>query len=209
MMGKDDQAAAKQAISDLFRSRNRPLNGNDVVQELQLSKSVVMKSLDQLVAESLLSEKLYGKQKIYWPNPSESVPAKEILLELDAKIRVELAKIAEIQKELKDLKGEFSSLKSEMSAEELRSKISDFRTLKEEQEEKLKRIKSNDKPVVSKEEKTKVVENREKMEKEWRKRKRLATEMANAIAESSSKRLREIFEEIGVSTDEEKNVKLP
>src|SRR5277367_990003 len=65
---------------------------------------VVTKILDELVAESLLSEKLYGKQKIYWLNPSESVPAKEILLELDAKIRDELAKISQIQKELKSVR---------------------------------------------------------------------------------------------------------
>lgn len=47
------------------------------------------------------------------------------------------------------------------------------------------------------------------MEGEWRKRKRMATEMANVIAENSSKRLREVFDEIEISTDEQIGVKLP
>uniref|UniRef100_A0A8C3C329 Leucine zipper with capping helix domain-containing protein n=1 Tax=Cairina moschata TaxID=8855 RepID=A0A8C3C329_CAIMO len=45
--------------------------------------------------------------------------------------------------------------------------------------------------------------------KEWRKRKRMATELLDAILEGYPKSKKQFFEEVGIETDEDHNVTLP
>lgn len=54
-----------------------------------------------------------------------------------------------------------------------------------------------------------VYKEREKYCKEWRKRKRMATELSDAILEGYPKSKKQFFEEVGIETDEDHNVKLP
>ena len=63
--------------------------------------------------------------------------------------------------------------------------------------------------LVSKEEKDKVYSENENMNKTWRKRKRMAMDILDAILEGYPKSKKQLFEEIGVETDEDVGVALP
>ena len=63
-------------------------------------------------------------------------------------------------------------------------------------------------PVVS-EKKEDLKADREKCVREWQKRKRLCLDVLGAIMESYPKSKKELFEEIGIETDEDVGVSLP
>ena len=44
---------------------------------------------------------------------------------------------------------------------------------------------------------------------EWRKRKRIATDIVDAVMEGYPKRKKDLYEEVGLETDEEVGVTLP
>uniref|UniRef100_G1MXQ5 Leucine zipper with capping helix domain-containing protein n=1 Tax=Meleagris gallopavo TaxID=9103 RepID=G1MXQ5_MELGA len=70
--------------------------------------------------------------------------------------------------------------------------------------EKLERIKSATNRVTP--------EEKEKQKlycKEWRRRKRMATELLDAILEGYPKSKKQFFEEVGIETDEDHNATLP
>ena len=62
---------------------------------------------------------------------------------------------------------------------------------------------------MSPEEKDRILANREKHLREWRKRKRMAVDACDAILEHYPKSKREFFEEVGIETDEDVGVVLP
>ncbi|XP_013827621.1 PREDICTED: homologous-pairing protein 2 homolog isoform X2 [Capra hircus] len=74
--------------------------------------------------------------------------------------------------------------------------------------ERLKNIKAATNHVTP-EEKEQVYKERQRYHKEWRRRKRMATELSDAILEGYPKSKKQFFEEVGIETDEDHNVKLP
>ena len=77
--------------------------------------------------------------------------------------------------------------------------------------ERLKNIKEATNHVTP-EEKEQVYKERGTLlvyHKEWRKRERMATELSDAILEGYPKSKKQFFEEVGIETDEDHNVKLP
>lgn len=63
--------------------------------------------------------------------------------------------------------------------------------------------------LVSKEEQDSVKKESEGMTKQWRKRRRLALDMLDAILEGYSHTKVHLYEEIGVETDQDAGVVLP
>ena len=62
---------------------------------------------------------------------------------------------------------------------------------------------------ILKKEKEQVYKERQRYHKEWRKHKRMATELSDAILEGYPKSKKQFFEEVGIETDEDHNVRLP
>ncbi|NXA40883.1 HOP2 protein, partial [Eudromia elegans] len=62
---------------------------------------------------------------------------------------------------------------------------------------------------VSPEEKEQVCREQKLYCREWRRRKRMATELLDAILEGYPKSKKQFLEEVGIETDEEHNVSLP
>ncbi|CAB3998704.1 Hypothetical predicted protein [Paramuricea clavata] len=75
-------------------------------------------------------------------------------------------------------------------------------------QEHLKRIKSasNHIPPAEKE---KIIKNRKTVVQTWKKRKRIASDMMDAILESYPKTKKQFIEDVGIETDEEYNVTVP
>ena len=63
--------------------------------------------------------------------------------------------------------------------------------------------------LVSKEERDKVVKESDTMMRQWRKRKRMAMDVLDAILEGYPHPKSQLYEEIGIETDQEAGVTLP
>lgn len=63
--------------------------------------------------------------------------------------------------------------------------------------------------LISKEEKDQINSENEKMVKMWRKRRRMAMDILDAILEGYPKKKKDLFDDIGIETDEDVGVKLP
>ncbi|KFP25547.1 Homologous-pairing protein 2, partial [Colius striatus] len=103
--------------------------------------------------------------------------------------------------ELKDLNGSMTTPEMAGEIEELKRDCAGY-------EEKLERMKSATNHVTP-EEKEKVCSEQKQYCKEWRRRKRMATELLDAILEGYPKSKKQFFEEVGIETDEDHHVTLP
>ena len=63
--------------------------------------------------------------------------------------------------------------------------------------------------VISQQEKERIEQGREKMIKEWKKRRRIAKDILDAILENYPKSKSELYEDIGIETDEDAGVSIP
>ncbi|KAF4533498.1 hypothetical protein B566_EDAN000983 [Ephemera danica] len=68
---------------------------------------------------------------------------------------------------------------------------------------------SNNAKLMTEADKKKIVDEQASLEKEWRKRRRMALDLLDAILENYPKSKQTLYEEIGVETDEEAGVKVP
>nr|XP_009508185.1 PREDICTED: homologous-pairing protein 2 homolog [Phalacrocorax carbo] len=91
--------------------------------------------------------------------------------------------------ELKDLNSSMTTPEMAREVEELRKDCASYT-------DKLERIKS-------------VCSEQKLYCKEWRRRKRMATELLEAILEGYPKSKKQFFEEVGIETDEDHNITLP
>lgn len=58
---------ANEAVLKYLRNTNRPYSANDIVMNLhkEFGKTIVQRALDALVQQTVVLEKVYGKQKVY------------------------------------------------------------------------------------------------------------------------------------------------
>ncbi|XP_062294726.1 homologous-pairing protein 2 homolog isoform X2 [Scomber scombrus] len=127
---------------------------------------------------------------------------------MDSQISELSAEVQSLTQSCKQLDAELKELNSSLTTEEM---ISEIRELKAEcsgYRARLEKIKSATNHVTP-EEKEKVYKDRDVYVKEWRKRKRLASDMINAILEGYPKSKKEFLDEVGVETDEDCKVAVP
>ncbi|XP_072212726.1 homologous-pairing protein 2 homolog [Excalfactoria chinensis] len=213
--GREGPAAGggPAAVLRYLREQNRPYSAQDVMgnvqRELGMGKAAVVKALEQLAQQGLVREKAYGKQKVYFAD-QERLPAAgdAELRALDADIAARSAELQallrgcrQLEAELKELNGTMTTADTAREVEELRKDCASYT-------EKLERIKSATNQVTP-EEKEKVCSEQKLYCKEWRRRKRMATELLDAILEGYPKSKKQFFEEVGIETDEDHNVTLP
>ena len=91
---------------------------------------------------------------------------------------------------------------------EAKHEINELEIIVDGLEQRLDKL-SNEQNLVTKEEKVNITKKHELAVKEWRKRKRMCTNVMDAILESYPKSKKEFIEEVGIETDEEIGVKIP
>ncbi|KAM4844200.1 homologous-pairing protein 2 homolog isoform 1-T1 [Thomomys bottae] len=215
-MSKGRAEAAAGAPGILLRylqEQNRPYSAQDMFGNLQkehgLGKTVVVKALEQLAQQGKIKEKSYGKQKIYFADQDQFDDVNDADLHgLDAKIVALTAKVQSLQQSCRHMETELKELTNSLTTPEMQKEIQELKKECAGYTERLKNIKAATNHVTP-EEKEKVYRERQQYCKEWRKRKRMATEMCDAILEGYSKSKKQFFEEVGIETDEDCNVKLP
>nr|XP_048306611.1 homologous-pairing protein 2 homolog isoform X2 [Myodes glareolus] len=201
-------AGAPGIILRYLQEQNRPYSAQDVFGNLQkehgLGKAAVVKALDQLAQQSKIKEKTYGKQKIYFADQDQFDTVSDAdLHSLDAKIAALTAKVQSLLQSCRHMEAEcgvlfwrgprarwkLTSHLWEAPAEQDRIHSSH---VPGNTGERLKNIKAATNHITP-EEKEQVYKDRQKYCKEWRKRKRMTTELCDAILEGYPKSKKQFF----------------
>ncbi|XP_065839944.1 homologous-pairing protein 2 homolog [Oscarella lobularis] len=209
MSKKDAEASA--AVLDYLRTQNRPYSAVDVFNNLhkKYGKTAVTRSLEALGAKGTIKEKVYGKQKVYVANQSDFPAVDESeLKEMDVNVGQLTETSKSLLAECKEQEAELKALELSLTTEEAEAKLASLREECGKLEERLEKIKKESDHVTP-EDRDKICKKHTTMVKAWRKRKRLAMDILNAILEGYPKSKKQLFEEVGVETDEEYNVKMP
>lgn len=204
---------ATKAVLAYMQKENRPFSVNDIVQNLnkEFGKTAIQKGVDELVSQSKLLEKTYGKQKVYCITQEDEGQDQEKLNQEMAKMNKSILELTETlqgnERKIKNLEFELKNLKSSLTTEHARAEKSNLEKQVEQMKEKLKTLSENASPI-SAEQKQKVEAEHSKNVKEYRKRKRICNDIIESILEGYPKRKKDLIEELGVETDEEVNFKL-
>ncbi|XP_014898445.1 homologous-pairing protein 2 homolog [Poecilia latipinna] len=210
-MSKKDNGAS--IILAYLNEKNRPYSAQDVFCNLQkqhgLGKTAVVKAMELLAEEGKIKEKMYGKQKIYFADQSQFRDVNDADLKaMDKQISELSAEVQTLTQSCRQLDTELKELNSSLTTEEMMAEIQELKAECSGYRERLEKIKSATNHVTP-EEKEKVYKERDVYVKEWKKRKRLASDMMNSILEGYPKSKKEFLEEVGVETDEDCQVVLP
>uniref|UniRef100_A0A493SXC6 Homologous-pairing protein 2 homolog n=2 Tax=Anatinae TaxID=2068716 RepID=A0A493SXC6_ANAPP len=215
--GREGPAAGGEGAAAVLlrylREQNRPYSAQDVFGNLQrehgLGKAAVVKALEQLAQQGRIREKVYGKQKVYFADQEQLPAASDAELRgLDGEIAALSAQLQALQQGCRQMEAELRELSGSMTTPEMAREVEELRKDCAGYADKLERIKSATNHVTP-EEKEKVCSEQRLYCKEWRKRKRMATELLDAILEGYPKSKKQFFEEVGIETDEDHNVTLP
>lgn len=214
-MAKSNIDDAKLEVKRFLINANRPYSCTDVANNFQnkFNKSLIQKSLDSLVEQNDVIEKLNGKQKIYFILQENTNFNEESMKKVQEKIEQHNQLIEELNKSIAEKREKLNALKSYVSIEELQdclarlqAQVDELRLQSKEYESKCSAAKNMDAAI---ERKSTLTLKRKKLVDEWRKRKRMATGIINTIMENYSKKKKDFFEEVGIETDDDNNVVIP
>ncbi|XP_067089497.1 homologous-pairing protein 2 homolog isoform X1 [Osmerus mordax] len=211
MSKKDNVGMA--LILDYLNEKNRPYSAQDVFGNLQkqhgLGKTAVVKAMEQLAQEGKIKEKIYGKQKIYFADQAQFTEVSEADLKaMDTRVSELSTKVQAVTQDCRQLETELKQLNSSLTTADMMSEIQQLKAECSGYHERLEKIKSATNHITP-EEKEKVYKDRNIYVKEWKKRKRLASDMISAILEGYPKSKKQFLEEAGVETDEDCKVAVP
>lgn len=165
--------------------------------------------MELLALEGKIKEKIYGKQKIYFADQAQFKDVNDAdLKSMDHQISELSGEVQSLTQSCRQLDAELKELNSSLTTEEMVSEIQELKAECSGYRARLEKIKSASNHITP-EEKDKVYKERDLYVKEWKKRKRLASDMINSILEGYPKSKKEFLEEVGVETDEDCKVVLP
>jgi len=108
----------------------------------------------------------------------------------------------------KEAENQLNSLNSSLTLDEIKAHTLQISEDVERYKVKLTDLTQNVK-TISPAAKEKICKENERCMKEWRKRKRIALDIVNAVLEGYPKGKKALFEEVGVETDEDVGVSMP
>jgi 26S proteasome regulatory subunit (ATPase 3-interacting protein) len=191
-------------VLQFLSEQNRPFTVNDIVQGLnqKLPKSQVVSTLNKLVEKNRVIEKNCGKQKIYCVTQKGSLPLKDVsakVLDLEREGNTLAVKLKDVEKDLEKKSVQLKKLQLLPTREEVlrRKKI-----LEEEIKDVQLKLESFQGKSYEKKDKEKIEKEYGSVLKEYKKRKRLCTEMVEAIFENYPKSKKHLLQEIGIETDD-------
>ena len=201
-------------VKSYLEKTNRPYSANDVFNNLnskdsKLSKTAVTRALEELAEQEVIKEKVYGKQKVYMADQSAFQDLDQTQLkQMDDQLKELSHRYNQLRSETKAKEDKLSSLKSGLSADELASRVQQLRREVGDLKNRMKDIDNKTQdfdPKLNEQMKN----ERQTLVKEWRKRKRFATDMIDAILEGYPNSKKALYEELGIETDEDVNVVVP
>lgn len=168
-----------------------------------------MSRREKLATKGVITEKINGKQKVYAPKQDQFGEYDENeVKKIDEKIRLSQEKLKQLQETLKTQDAELRNVNSTLTTEDAKARLEDLTSKCNKYQERIKNIKSASNHVTP-EEKDKIYKEHKLYVQSWRKRKRMATEILNSILEGYPKPKKQLFEDIGIETDEEYGAVIP
>ena len=210
VMAPKEEATSK-AVYDYLLSTNRPYSVNDIVMNLhkEHGKAAVQRVVDSLVTEGKLKVKLNGKQSCYFINQDLlDTCSEQELEELDKKCAELDDKVRSQSEVVKQMETKLRTLTSAPTNDEAQAELDKVLESNKVLEERLAKLENNQE-VISEEDKKKIVDLHTKAVGQWRKRKRMASDVLDSVLEGWPKSKQNLLDEIGVDTDESVGAKVP
>ncbi|XP_028166743.1 homologous-pairing protein 2 homolog [Ostrinia furnacalis] len=200
---------ASEAILKYLVDTNRPYSCADVTVNLRgaYTKTVVQKNLDALAESGKIKCKLYGKQKVYAAIQLDNQEAENDVEDYDALFKTLTETLAEKSNGLKAAETTLKTLTSAPTTTSAKSQIAEARTRIESLEAKLGTLR-NSTEVLSADEKATIMNAHDTMLREYRKRKRICSDILEAILEGYPKTKKTLLDELCIETDEMVDFKL-
>ena len=150
-----------------------------------------------------------GKQSCYFINQNLLETCSEQELEdLDKKCNEVDQEVRSKADNVKQLESKIKNLKSSLTNDEANNELEKLLEVNKSLKERLSKLENNQE-VISAEDKDKIVKLHSSAVAQWKKRKRMASDVLDSILEGWPKTKKSLFEEIGVDTDESVGVAVP
>jgi len=201
---------AKESVLAYLAGQNRPYSTNDVVANLHNAhgKAAVQKALDQLTLDGKVSEKLNGKQKAYVVSQANLPAADDAeLAAMEADIKAKEEEAARLEAKASKVEGHAKGLESLATTKQL---VADIKGLKGEirtLENKVATLQSSGN-VVDKRDMERASAARNEAVGAWRKRRKMCLAVTDAILEGYPKSKKALFEDVGIETEEDLQIRL-
>jgi len=210
-VGADKEKDFKEIIVKYLTDQNRPYSVNDLVANLhnQIPKTGMQKLLDSLTEEGLVKEKLNGKQKAYVISQDKfSVASDADLEKLDNECNVLQNQLTEVSAEIKAKEIKLRSFGSQLTTSEAKKKIAELKDETGRLEVKLESL-TNQSNMVDQDAMNKAKQNQNQVVKEWKSRKRMFSDISDAILENYPHPKKDFFEEMSIETDQDVGAVMP
>lgn len=197
---------ATAAVYKYLKDQNRPYSANDIVQNInkEFGKTAVQKALDELAQDEKILEKTYGKQKVYCIIQEPETPSSQYddIQNMDRQIEKFQETLTSTESKIKACESELKMLNSSLTTEQAIEEKQKLTKNVERLKSKLDDLRQNS-VKISPETKAKIEKAYEMNMKEYRKRKRICMDILNGILENYPKKKKDLFEDIGIETDED------
>ncbi|ERL88272.1 homologous-pairing protein 2 homolog isoform X1 [Dendroctonus ponderosae] len=197
---------AAEAVVDFFNVHNRPYSLSDIQEGLKskFPKTNVQKAVNCLLEQGRIKEKVYGKQKVYFPAQN----SKQSPQDLNDEIRTLDRQINEINTKVEAKEGAIKAIQAQYSERQGRLTLAEACGKKMKLDAELRTTKDaleafDGVALVESKVKEQVQKEYERMLGIYRKRKRMCLDMLDTILESYPKKKANLYEEVGIETDED------
>ncbi|OSX76116.1 hypothetical protein BU14_0207s0034 [Porphyra umbilicalis] len=211
-MPKPTPLQEERLVNEFLVRTNRPQSVTNIVDALQaaptpLKKAAVDRATASLVARGDVTLKEYGKAKVFITNQSTiDVPSPEERAAIDERLA---------QLEAAAVDGQAAVASANAAAADVYATLSDADALARSTEVKVQRSELEAKVasfgggvVLSEEERAALEQKYAEVMDTWKKRKRIVVEAVATISEGANKKPAELYEKIGIETDEEAGVNM-
>ncbi|KAJ1646050.1 PSMC3 interacting protein [Coemansia asiatica] len=201
------QVLTLKLVFDYLVKTNRPYSANDISSQLhnQVTAAAAKKILNDLADEGRISRKNNNKQQIFYPVQAEiEVPNIEEAEEEEESIKEMEERLTKLKDENKALSSKLHALNNALTDDQMRERIAKLTLETKENEQRLNQLRSGE--VISPQEKKKIDSEHAAMIKHWTTRKRIFKNISDTIAEGYPKKIKDLFDEIGIETDEDAGV---
>ncbi|XP_044263179.1 homologous-pairing protein 2 homolog [Tribolium madens] len=197
-------------VLQFLSTQNRPFTINNIMEGLnkQLSKTQIVTAVNKLVENNKVIEKNCGKQKIYCVPQKSSLPLKDLTsktLAMDRQCNNIASNLKTVEKELEEKSTRLRNLEGILSKAELLAKK---KKLEEEIQEMHSKSEASEGHISESFDKEKIEREYRVVFKEYNKRKKLCTDMVEAILENYPKSKKNLLQDIGIETDDNVNFKI-
>lgn len=180
----------------------------DSLQRHGVKKTAVERSLASLVEKGSVSKKEYGKAKIFILRQDKiDLPDPEEVSRLDAEVNTLTAELTDVTERNENLQSALTALKQEYTLDQAKARDGHLADELARKEEKRSTLGDGSK-LMTKEDKLKLENDYYNIRALWKKYMRIVTEIVNQIGEAMGKKNSELFEDMGIETDESVNIKI-